>query len=162
VVEYGAAYRLQKKIHEQRVAGEVGDTLLLLEHPPTITVGKAGRLENVLVPRQTLEQMGISLYFVDRGGDVTYHGPGQLIGYPILDLSSRGGDLKRYVRDLEEVLIRTLEEFSIKACRDLLHVGVWVNQKKIGAIGLTIRKGVTMHGFALHRRSDRKAPVPLL
>ena len=149
VVEYGAAYQLQKKIHQKRVEGEIGDTLLLLEHPPTITVGKAGRLESVLVPRQTLEQMGISLYFVDRGGDVTYHGPGQLVGYPILDLSSRGGDLKRYVRDLEEVLIRTLEEFSIKACRDLLHVGVWVNQKKIGAIGLTIRKGVTMHGFAL-------------
>lgn len=150
VVEYGAAYQLQKKIHQKRVEGEIGDTLLLLEHPPTITVGKTGRLENILVPSETLEQMGLSLYFVDRGGDVAYHGPGQLVGYPILDLSSRGGDLKRYVRDLEEVLIRTLEEFSIKACRDLLHVGVWVNQKKIGAIGLTIRKEVTMHGFALN------------
>jgi lipoyl(octanoyl) transferase len=82
VVEYGAACRLQKKIHEQRVAGEVGDTLLLLEHPPTITVGKAGKPENVLVPSENLKQMGISLYFVDRGGDVTYHGPGQLVGYP--------------------------------------------------------------------------------
>jgi len=154
VVEYGAAYRLQKKIHEQRVAGEAGDTLLLLEHPPTITVGKAGRLENILVPRQTLEQMGISLYFVDRGGDVTYHGPGQLVGYPILDLSSRGGDLKRYVRQLEEVLIRTLEDFSIKAGRDPKHVGVWIGQKKIASIGLSIREWVTMHGFALNVRTN--------
>jgi lipoate-protein ligase B len=150
VVEYGAAYQLQKKIHEQRVAGEAGDTLLLLEHPPTITVGKAGKLENVLVSSETLERMGISFYFADRGGDVTYHGPGQLVGYPILDLSSKGGDLKRYVRDLEEVLIRTLEDFSIKAGRDPQHVGVWIGQKKIASIGLSIREWVTMHGFALN------------
>ncbi len=150
VMEYGAAYQLQKKLHQQRVAGEVEDTLLLLEHPPTITVGKAGSTENILVPRETLHQMGISLYFVDRGGDVTYHGPGQLVGYPILDLSSRGGDLKRYVRDLEEVLIRTLDDFSIKAGRDPRHVGVWVGQKKIASIGLSIRDWVTMHGFALN------------
>jgi lipoate-protein ligase B len=150
VMEYGAAYQLQKKLHQQRVAGEVKDTLLLLEHPPTITVGKAGSTENILVPRETLHQMGISLYFVDRGGDVTYHGPGQLVGYPILDLSSRGGDLKRYVRDLEEVLIRTLDDFSIMAGRDPEHVGVWVGQKKIASIGLNIRDWVTMHGFALN------------
>ncbi len=150
VVEYGAAYQLQKKLHQQRVAGEIGDTLLLLEHPPTITVGKAGRIENILVSRETLRQMGISLYFVDRGGDVTYHGPGQLVGYPILDLSSRGGDLKRYVRDLEEVLIRTLEDFSVKAGRDPQHVGVWIGRKKIASIGLSIRDWVTMHGFALN------------
>ena len=150
VMEYGAAYQLQKKHHQQRVAGEVEDTLLLLEHPPTITVGKAGSTENILVSPERLDQMGISLYFVDRGGDVTYHGPGQLVGYPILDLSSRGGDLKRYVRDLEEVLIRTLDDFSIKAGRDPRHVGVWVGQKKIAAIGLSIRDWVTMHGFALN------------
>jgi lipoate-protein ligase B len=150
VVEYGAAYPLQKKIHQKRVQGEIGDTLLLLEHPPTITVGKAGSIENILVARETLHQMGISLYFVDRGGDVTYHGPGQLVGYPILDLSSRGGDLKRYVHDLEEVLIRTLEDFSIKAGRDPQHVGVWIDQRKIASIGLSIRDWVTMHGFALN------------
>jgi lipoate-protein ligase B len=156
VVEYGTAYQLQKKLHQQRVAGEVEDTLLLLEHPPTITVGKAGSTENILVPRETLHQMGISLYFVDRGGDVTYHGPGQLVGYPILDLSSRGGDLKRYVRDLEEVLIRTLEDFSIKAGRDPRHVGVWIDQKKIASIGLSIRDCVTMHGFALNVSTNQE------
>jgi lipoate-protein ligase B len=150
MVEYGAAYQIQKKLQRQRVEGEIGDTLLLLEHPPTVTVGKAGRIENILVPRETLSKMGISLYFVDRGGDVTYHGPGQLVGYPILDLSSRGGDLKRYARDLEEVLIRTLEDFFIKAGRDPQHVGVWIDQKKIASIGLSIREWVTMHGFALN------------
>ena len=154
MVEYGAAYQLQKKLHQQRVEGEVEDTLLLLEHPPTITVGKAGSINNILVPRETLSKMGISLYFVDRGGDVTYHGPGQLVGYTILDLSSRGGDLKRYVRDLEEVLIRTLEDFSIKAGRDPQHVGVWIDQKKIASIGLSIREWVTMHGFALNVSTD--------
>jgi lipoate-protein ligase B len=154
MVEYGAAYQLQKKLHQQRVEGEVEDTLLLLEHPPTITVGKAGSINNILVPRETLSKMGISLYFVDRGGDVTYHGPGQLVGYTILDLSSRGGDLKRYVRDLEEVLIRTLEDFSLKAGRDPQHVGVWIDQKKIASIGLSIREWVTMHGFALNVSTD--------
>jgi len=153
-MEYGAAYQLQKKLHQQRVAGEVEDTLLLLEHPPTITVGKAGSIDNILVPRETLHLKGISLYFVDRGGDVTYHGPGQLVGYPILDLSSRGGDLKRYVRDLEEVLIRTLRDFSIEAGRDSQHVGVWVGQKKIASIGLSIRDWVSMHGFALNVCTD--------
>jgi lipoate-protein ligase B len=136
------------------VEGEIGDTLLLLEHPPTITVGKAGSIENILVPLETLHQMGVSLYFVDRGGDVTYHGPGQLVGYPILDLSSRGGDLKRYVRDLEEVLIRALGDFSIKASRDPNHVGAWIGQKKIASIGLSIRDWVTMHGFALNVCTD--------
>jgi lipoyl(octanoyl) transferase len=154
MVEYGTAYRLQKNLHQQRVAGEIGDTLLLLEHPPTITVGKAGSIENILVPRETLHQKGISLYFTDRGGDVTYHGPGQLVGYPILDLSSRGGDLKRYVRNLEEVLVRTLEDFSVKASRDPHHVGVWIGDKKIAAIGLSIKDWVTTHGFALNVCTD--------
>ncbi|MCU0597096.1 MAG: lipoyl(octanoyl) transferase LipB [Desulfobacterota bacterium] len=149
-VAYGAAYPLQKKLQQQRVEGEIGDTLLLLEHPPTITVGKAGNIENILISREALHRKGISLYFVDRGGDVTYHGPGQLVGYTIFDLSSRGGDLKRYVRDLEEVLIRTLDDFSIRAGRDPQHVGVWIGHKKIAAIGLSIHKWVTMHGFALN------------
>ena len=149
-VDYGAAYRLQKEIHERRVEGAVGDTLLLLEHPPTITVGKAGNLENILVTPQTLEQMGVSLYFVDRGGDVTYHGPGQVVGYPILDLRERGGDLKRYVHALEEVMIRALQDFSVHAGRDPQHVGVWIGRNKIGAVGLSVRQGVTMHGFALN------------
>jgi lipoate-protein ligase B len=157
VVEYGAAYRLQKKLRQQRAEGRIGDTLLLLEHPPTITVGKAGSIDNILVPRETLHQMGIALYFTDRGGDVTYHGPGQLVGYAILDLSSRGGDLKRYVWNLEEVLIRTLADFSVKAGRDPAHVGVWIDQKKIASIGLSIKDWVTMHGFALNVCTDLEA-----
>lgn len=149
-IDYPAACRLQQRIHGQRVAGELKDTLLLLEHPPTITIGKGGRLENILVSAQTLFQMGISFYFSDRGGDVTYHGPGQLVGYPIIHLRERGGDLKQYVHELEEIVIRTLRDFTIHAGRDPEHPGVWIGLNKIGAVGLSVRKGVTMHGFALN------------
>jgi len=150
LVEYGEAYRLQKKLHRQRLNGDISDTLLLLEHPPTVTIGRSGSLENVLVSREQLTQEGISLFFISRGGDVTFHGPGQLVGYPILDLSERGEDINRYVQDLEEVLIRTLKDFSIYATRDNNHAGVWVGKEEVAAIGLSIRRWVTMHGFALN------------
>jgi lipoate-protein ligase B len=150
LVEYGEAYRLQKKLHHQRLNGAISDTLLLLEHPPTVTIGRSGSLENVLVSSEQLTQEEISLFFISRGGDVTYHGPGQLVGYPIMDLSHRGKDIHRYVHDLEKVLIRTLEDFSISATRDESHAGVWVQNEEIAAIGLSIRRWVTMHGFALN------------
>jgi lipoate-protein ligase B len=150
LVEYGEAYRLQKKLHRQRLKGDIPDTLLLLEHPPTVTIGRSGSLENILVSREQLIQEGISLFFIGRGGDVTYHGPGQLVGYPIMDLSRRGKDIHRYVHALEEVLLRTLKDFSIFANRDDSHAGVWVDEEEVAAIGLSIRRWVTMHGFALN------------
>ena len=150
LVEYGEAYRLQKRLHRQRLNGAISDTLLLLEHPPTVTIGRSGSLDNVLVSEEQLTQEGISLFFISRGGDVTFHGPGQLVGYPILDLSERGEDINRYVQDLEEVLIRTLKDFSIYATRDNSHAGVWVGKEEVAAIGLSIRRWVTMHGFALN------------
>jgi lipoate-protein ligase B len=150
LVEYGEAYRVQKKLHRQRLDGAISDTLLLLEHPPTVTIGRSGSLENVLVSKERLTQEGISLFFIGRGGDVTYHGPGQLVGYPIMGLSERGEDIHRYVHDLEEVLIQTLEDFSIYANRDNSHAGVWVGKEEVAAIGLSIRRWVTMHGFALN------------
>jgi len=150
IVEYGEAYELQKRLHRKRMNGEIPDTLLLLEHPPTLTIGRSGSMENVLVSKEKLADEGISLFFIERGGDVTFHGPGQLVGYPIMDLSSRGKDIQRYVRDIEEVLIRTLKDFSISASRDENHAGVWVGDKEIAAIGLSIRRWVTMHGFALN------------
>jgi lipoate-protein ligase B len=150
LVEYGEAYRLQKKLHRQRLKGDIPDTLLLLEHPPTVTIGRSGSLENILVSREQLIQEGISLFFIGRGGDVTYHGPGQLVGYPIMDLSRRGKDIHRYVHALEEVLLRTLKDFSISATRDEGHAGVWVGKEEVAAIGLSIRRWVTMHGFALN------------
>lgn len=150
LLNYTEAYELQKRLRSQRAGGKIPDTLLLLEHPPTFTIGKSGRLENILVPEETLAQEGISVFFIDRGGDVTYHGPGQLVGYPIVDLTERGKDLHRYVHDLEEVLIRTLKDFSIAGTRDETHAGVWVDNQEIGAIGLSIQRWVTMHGFALN------------
>lgn len=150
IVDYGEAYELQKRLREQRLSGEISDTLLLLEHPPTLTIGRSGSLENVLVSKDKLADEGIALFFIDRGGDVTYHGPGQLVGYPIIDLSQRGNDIHRYVHDLEEVLIQTLKGFSIAAIRDKGHAGVWVNQQEVAAIGLSLRRWVTMHGFALN------------
>jgi lipoate-protein ligase B len=148
--EYGDAYELQKRLHRKRMNKEIPDTLLLLEHPPTFTIGRSGNMENVLVSKEKLADEGISLFFIDRGGDVTFHGPGQIVGYPIMDLSSRGKDIHRYVRDIEEVLIRTLKDFSIAAARDKSHAGVWVGNEEIAAIGLSVRKWITMHGFALN------------
>ena len=150
LIEYGEAYELQKRLHRERLNGNISDTLLLLEHPPTLTIGRSGSMENVLVSREKLADEGITLFFIERGGDVTFHGPGQLVGYPIMDLSSRGKDIQRYVRDIEEVLIRTLKDFSIAAARDESHAGVWVGNEEIAAIGLSVRRWVTMHGFALN------------
>lgn len=153
-IEYREAYELQKELLEKRVNGQIADTLLLLEHPPTITVGKAGKLENVLASQTELASAGVSLILTDRGGDVTYHGPGQIVGYPILDLRERNRDVHRYVHHLEEMLIRTLADYSIKSERDPSHAGVWVNDEEIAALGLRIHKWITMHGFALNVNTD--------
>lgn len=154
LVEYGDAYHLQQKLLVDRLNGCMEDTLLLLEHPPTITVGKSGKLENILASPAQLAEAGVSLVFTDRGGDVTYHGPGQIVGYPIFDLRERGKDVHHYLHNLEEVLIRTLNDFSIKSSRDSDHAGVWVKDEEIAAVGLSVRKWVTMHGFALNVNTD--------
>jgi len=153
-IEYQAAFQLRKKLLPQRAENRIADTLLLLEHPPTITVGKSGRLENVLASPAKLARAGVSLIFTDRGGDVTYHGPGQLVGYPILDLRERDRDVHRYVRNIEEVLIRTLADYGISSGRDHNHAGVWTGDMEIAALGLSIRRWVTMHGFALNVNTD--------
>ena len=150
LIDYIEAYNLQRELLRKRLDGEITDVLLLAEHPPTLTIGKSGKLENVLASQEELAQNGIPLFFVDRGGDVTYHGPGQLVGYPIIDLKGRRRDLRQYVRELEEVIIRTLNDFSIKAGGDGGHAGVWVQGEEIAAIGLRVIKWVSMHGFALN------------
>jgi lipoate-protein ligase B len=153
-IEFAEAFELQKRLLGERLEGRIDDALLLLGHPPTITVGKSGKLENILASPAMLAREGVSLVFTDRGGDVTYHGPGQIVGYPILDLRERGRDAHKYVRDLEEVLIRTLKDFSIDSGRDSGHAGVWVDNEEIAALGLSIRKWITMHGFALNVNPD--------
>ena len=150
LINYMQSYYLQTELLNQRVNGEIEDTLLLLEHPPVVTIGKSGKLENILATEVQFAQKGISVFFMDRGGDVTYHGPGQLVGYPIVDIGGRGRDLHQYVHDLEEVLIRTLADFGINAFRDNTHPGVWVGDGEIAAIGLKVKKWVSMHGFALN------------
>lgn len=154
LIEYVDAYNLQRKLFLDRLNGQIENTLLLLEHTPTITIGKSGKTENVLTSQEKLAREGVSLVFVDRGGDVTYHGPGQIVGYPIIDLRERGKDVHRYVRDLEEVIIRTLHDFSIKSGRDRSHAGVWVGDEEIAAIGLSLRQWISMHGFALNVNTD--------
>ncbi len=149
-VGYTDAYDIQQKLWSRNVTGEGPDTLLVLSHPPTFTIGKSGKLDNLLLAREELEKRGLSVFFSDRGGDITYHGPGQIVAYPIIDLRKRGKDIHRYVHDLEEVVVRTLADFSIEAHRDGRNIGVWVGDEKIAAIGVRIRRWVTMHGLALN------------
>ncbi len=153
-IGYREAYYLQEQLLQQRASRCIGDTLLILEHPPTITIGKSGKPQNILVSQEQLQNSGISIVSTDRGGDVTYHGPGQLIGYPIIDLRGRGRYIRQYVHDIEEVIIRTLSDFGIKGDRNESHPGVWVGNEQIAAIGLRIKMGVSMHGFALNVNTD--------
>lgn len=154
-VAYGEALDLQSRLVEQRRAGEIPDTLVLLEHPHVITLGTSSHRDNVLIDDDQARLLGIDVFETGRGGDVTYHGPGQLVGYPILDLKPDRCDLHRYVRDLEEVLIRALASFDIAAGRKQGLTGVWVGHEKIAAIGVRVSSGwITSHGFALNVNTD--------
>ena len=158
-VPYGEALALQRRLVEDRKAGRVGDTLLLLEHPHVLTIGvkKDGRA-HILAAPDRLAALGVEVVDTGRGGDVTYHGPGQLVGYPIIDLSPDRRDVHRYVRDLEEVMIRLCADFGIDAGRIPGMSGTWVgagpDARKIGAVGVRISRWVTSHGFAFNVTSD--------
>lgn len=155
LIPYGDALELQKALVDQRRAGEIPDTLLLLEHPHVITLGSGAHDENVLVSAEERAARGIELYETGRGGDVTYHGPGQLVGYPILNLKPDRQDLHRYLRDLEEMLIGVLGEFGIEGSRKEGLTGVWAGDRKIAAIGVRVSSGwITSHGFALNVSTD--------
>ena len=156
VVPYGAALTLQRELVAARQTGETGDQLLLLEHPAVITIGVSGRhlRDHVLASSAELRDRGIEVLDVPRGGDVTYHGPGQLVGYPIIDLKPGRCDVHRYVRDLEEVLIRTAASFGVVAGRVEGLTGVWVGNDKLAAIGVRLSRWVTSHGFALNTAAD--------
>ena len=156
IIDFAEASQLQSELIEQRLAGKIPDVILLLQHPPVITIGAFGGEQNIIVPRDVLEKEGISVTHTDRGGDVTYHGPGQLVGYLILDLKARGRDVHQYVHDLEEVVISTLGDYSISAHRDPDYPGVWVGQEKICALGIRVVHWVTKHGFALNVNNDLK------
>ena len=156
LLPYGTALETQRKLVAARHSGVVGDQLLLLEHPAVITVGVSGRRrrDHVLATPDELRGKGIELLDVPRGGDVTFHGPGQLVGYPIIDLKPDRCDVHRYVRDLEEVLIRTVASFGVVAGRVAGLTGVWVGDDKLAAIGVRLSRWVASHGFALNVAPD--------
>jgi lipoyl(octanoyl) transferase len=155
-VGYQAALDLQKQLVEERKQGRIPDQLLLLEHPPVITLGARNHnaRSNVLETAESLAQKGVGLFETGRGGDVTYHGPGQLVGYPIIELPADRHDVHRYVRDLEEVLIQAVSDFGITAARIPGLTGIWVGDNKLAAIGVRISRWVTSHGFALNVSTD--------
>jgi lipoyl(octanoyl) transferase len=153
-VRYADALDLQARLVTERQAGRIPDTLLLLEHDPVFTLGRNARAENVLRPEEALKAQGFEVFETGRGGDVTYHGPGQVVGYPILDLAPDRCDVHRYVRDLEEVMIRTCADYGLDARRVAGMTGAWIGEEKIGAIGVRIARWVTSHGFALNVAND--------
>lgn len=154
IIDYAAALDLQRERVAQRKAGEIPDTLLLLEHPHAYTLGRNAQQTNVLVTPEWLASRGIEIFHTDRGGDVTYHGPGQLVGYPILDLTQHRRDISWYMRLLEEVFIRTAHDYGIDAGRSPGCAGVWVGNAKLVAMGVHLSRWVTSHGFAFNVNTD--------
>lgn len=149
-IGYQEAWDLQHRIHEAKQAGLSADVLLLLEHPHVFTLGKNARKENILVSETVLRDQGIDCVSIERGGDVTYHGPGQLLGYPIFFLEALKLRVVDFVDRLEEVMIRVLASYGLPAQRSSLNRGVWVKEAKLGFVGIAVRRGITLHGFALN------------
>jgi len=172
LLEYGAAWELQRRVAAARKAGAIADVLLLCEHPHVITLGRSGKISNLRAPDHLLRQMGVSFFETNRGGDITYHGPGQLVGYPIVNLAEIRRDVGWYVRSLEETMIRATAEFGIASTRVAGRTGVWVEEKeveeagegkevqerkdeeKLGAIGVHLSRWITSHGFAYNVSTD--------
>ena len=157
LVEYGKAWGMQKDLFQARSRNEIIDTLILLQHPPTYTFGRRSQPGQQVLEKQVLEKKDsteTAIYWVDRGGGATYHGPGQIVGYPIIGLKSYTSDFHTYLRMLEDVMIGTLAEFNITSQRLKGYTGVWGDGEKIGSIGVRIIKGVTMHGFSLNINND--------
>jgi lipoyl(octanoyl) transferase len=158
LIGYAEAWELQKRVVASRKAGAIADVLLLCEHPPVITLGRSGKRENLLASEHVLRQKGVEFHASDRGGDITYHGPGQIVGYPILNLGAIRRDVVWYVRMLEEAMIRATAEFGIAAERVAGKTGIWVRagstEEKLAAIGVRISRWVTSHGFAYNVSTD--------
>jgi len=154
IVDYEQAHSLQKQILQDRIDNKCTDHLILLQHNPVITIGRGGDNKNIIVPQTVLDSFHIKVYEIERGGDVTYHGPGQLTGYPIIDLRNYKKDAHWYLRQLEETIIRFLSYYNIVGKRVSGLTGVWVDDEKIAAIGVAVKRWVTYHGFALNINPD--------
>ena len=150
LISYSECFSLQQKLVKQRLAGEIEDTLLLLEHTPVITLGVAGGEDSLLSSPEKLEQLGIEMFRTDRGGNVTYHGPGQLVGYPIFDLRQHGKDVHLFLRNLEQTVVDVLGDYGIAGETMPPLTGVWVGGEKICSIGVAVRRWISYHGFALN------------
>lgn len=162
LLPYAEALAFQRDLARRRQAGQVPDTLLLCQHPPVITLGRASRPEHLLASREVLARRGVQVVAIERGGDVTYHGPGQLVGYPVLDLRRYGRDLHRYLRALEETLVRTAAAFGVPARRVPGRTGAWVGDRKLASIGIHVSRWVTWHGFALNVTGESLAGFDLI
>ncbi len=153
-IDYQEAWELQKEIFNKRLNNEIPDTLLLLEHPNTYTLGKTADKNNLIASDLFLKENGFSIYDIDRGGDITYHGPGQLVGYPILNLRDWKEDTHLYLRALEEVIIKTCADYGLETGRKDGLTGVWIEDRKICAMGIKVSRWITMHGFAFNVNTD--------
>ncbi|EFK06691.1 lipoyl(octanoyl) transferase [delta proteobacterium NaphS2] len=153
-MDYAACLKLQRAVHGARVEGLIPDTLLLVEHPHVLTFGRRARQENVLVSESVLQKKGVTCVHNERGGDVTYHGPGQILAYPIFGLEKKGIGVLDFVEKLEAVMIRVLSDYGIRGERDDRNRGVWVKGRKIGFVGIAVKKGISLHGLALNVSPD--------
>ncbi len=153
-IDYKQAWDLQKEIFSKRVKDEVEDTFFLLEHPHTYTLGKVAEKENLISNDEQLKELGVSVYEIDRGGDITYHGPGQIVGYPIIKLSNWKEDTHEYLRALEQIIMNVCADYGLKTERNSKYTGVWIGNRKIAAIGIKISRWTTMHGFAFNVNTD--------
>jgi len=155
-IPYREALEFQRRAVAERASNARGDAIYFVEHEPVLTVGRAGHAENLLIPESLLEARGVEVVPIERGGDVTYHGPGQIVGYPIVALDGLPGgrDMHRYLRDLEDVLILMLTDYGISAGRRPPYTGVWVGDRKVAAIGVAVKRWITLHGFALNLDPD--------
>ncbi|MCK9281475.1 MAG: lipoyl(octanoyl) transferase LipB [Melioribacteraceae bacterium] len=153
-IDYKEAWELQQRTFELRTKNEIDDILYLLEHPHTYTLGKVADKNNLITSDVVLKEKQISVYDIDRGGDITYHGPGQIVGYPIIDLKNWKQDTHEYLRNLEEVIMAVCADYGIATERNQKYTGVWVGNRKIAAIGIKVSRWITMHGFAFNINTD--------
>lgn len=152
--DYKEVWDLQKTIHHERVDNRIPNTLILVEHDPVITLGKSGRQDNVLFPVASLESRGLKYYKIERGGDVTFHGPGQLVGYPIFNVKEGLTGIKPFIERIEDAIIETVSDFGINAYKREKFIGVWTEKGKICSIGIAVKRWVSFHGFALNVNTD--------
>lgn len=149
-IDYEKAWNLQMAVFDKRLKNEIEDVLLLLEHPNTYTLGKVAKREHLIGNEEYLKENNFSIYDIDRGGDITYHGPGQIVGYPIIDLSDWKKDTHLYLRSLEETIIQVCSDYGLETGRNEKYTGVWADDRKIAAIGIKVSRWITMHGFAFN------------